>query len=375
MVLAPHPDDESLATGCVLQNAACVGAAIRVVFITDGENNPWAQRATERRWRIGEGERLRWGARRRDESFAALAALGVDASSARFLGFGDQSLTEHLGDESGSALRRRLSDEIANLKPTVLFMPCVHDQHPDHSATSVLAHLALIGRRSPAPPPRTFQYAVHAANGTPPGAVCAVVPSEAERLAKRSAILCHTSQLTLRRKGLLRFADRPESFALGLEPSPRSVAGPLRLLDAEPGRWTFALRASARIALGGTRLLLISHADRGGAILPVPISPWPSSRALRRAGCGEALGQVRTSWERRELRVTVTAPHLRVDGRCFAKLDVTRQRRMGFFDLWPWMSFGQWPAQAPRLEHWPSTSAARDPAATRVEEYSPAPAR
>src|SRR5262245_58666697 len=116
MVLAPHPDDESLATGCVLQIAESVRAATRVVFITDGENNPWAQRATEQRWHIGENERRRWGTRRREESLAALDALGVSAASARFLGFPDQGLTDHLVNESGCALRRRLSDEIASMK-------------------------------------------------------------------------------------------------------------------------------------------------------------------------------------------------------------------------------------------------------------------
>src|SRR5262249_61783126 len=132
-------------------------------------------------------------------------------------------------------LRRRLSDEIASMKPTVLFMPCVHDQHPDHSAASVLARLTLVGLRSPGPGPRVLQYAVHAANGAPPGVGGAVVPSGAERDAKRRAILCHTSQLTLRRKGLLRFAGRPEPFALGPDPPPRAGGGPLRLLETEPG--------------------------------------------------------------------------------------------------------------------------------------------
>src|SRR5262245_9081213 len=85
LVLAPHPDDETLATGGLLQRAIGVGGAVRVVFVTDGENNPWPQRALERRWSIGTGGRARWGARRRAETLAALGRLRVPPSSAVFL--------------------------------------------------------------------------------------------------------------------------------------------------------------------------------------------------------------------------------------------------------------------------------------------------
>ena len=53
LVLVPHPDDESVATGGLLQHATAVGAKALVVFFTEGDNNPWAQRALEVRWRIG----------------------------------------------------------------------------------------------------------------------------------------------------------------------------------------------------------------------------------------------------------------------------------------------------------------------------------
>src|SRR2546425_648865 len=59
LLLAPHPDDEALAMGGLLQRAAAVGATIHVAFITDGEDNPWPQRAADRRWRIGPHERAR----------------------------------------------------------------------------------------------------------------------------------------------------------------------------------------------------------------------------------------------------------------------------------------------------------------------------
>jgi LmbE family N-acetylglucosaminyl deacetylase len=37
MVIAPHPDDESLACGIVLQRAVRAGARVRVIYATDGD--------------------------------------------------------------------------------------------------------------------------------------------------------------------------------------------------------------------------------------------------------------------------------------------------------------------------------------------------
>src|SRR5882672_10858445 len=69
MVLAPHPDDETLGAGGLLQRAAARGVATRVVFATDGDDNPWPQRVVERRLWIGADARARWGARRRGEGY------------------------------------------------------------------------------------------------------------------------------------------------------------------------------------------------------------------------------------------------------------------------------------------------------------------
>ena len=59
LVLAPHPDDESLAIGGLLRLARAVGASVRVIYLTSGENNPWAQRACERRWRVRRSSNLK----------------------------------------------------------------------------------------------------------------------------------------------------------------------------------------------------------------------------------------------------------------------------------------------------------------------------
>src|SRR5215475_693274 len=93
MVFAPHPDDEALGCGIMLQRARAASAATRVVYVTDGENNPWPQRFLERKWRLDSHDRKRWGQLRRAECLAALRVLGHDPASACFLTMPDQGLT------------------------------------------------------------------------------------------------------------------------------------------------------------------------------------------------------------------------------------------------------------------------------------------
>lgn len=244
LVLAPHPDDETLAAGDLIQAALAEGAALRIVFATDGDNNPWPQRWLERRWRVGPRERARWGARRRSEALAALAALGVREveKQARFLGWPDQGLTALLmRDDAAVDL---LADEIARFAPTYLIVPTLADRHPDHSALRVLADLAALragwhGRR--------LGYVVHGEKPRDPGRLLTVAARDAS--AKRRAMENHASQLALSRKRLLGIAALPNRF----EPAEKSAlpAGGLRMLH-------LARRSSLR---GHDLLLLVASGE------------------------------------------------------------------------------------------------------------------
>ena len=54
LVLAPHPDDETFGAGGLIQQAVTAGAALRVVFATDGENNgmQWTFERDSAGWRL-----------------------------------------------------------------------------------------------------------------------------------------------------------------------------------------------------------------------------------------------------------------------------------------------------------------------------------
>jgi len=53
LVVAPHPDDETLATGGLLGRLIGAGCTVRIVFLTDGERNILARVASERRLTLG----------------------------------------------------------------------------------------------------------------------------------------------------------------------------------------------------------------------------------------------------------------------------------------------------------------------------------
>lgn len=260
MVLAPHPDDESLAAGGLIQRALARRVPVSVVFITDGENNPWPQRGLEHRIWIGRRQRAAWGARRRAEADAALRALGGGVIDVHRLGWPDGGVTWKLLDDT-AALRESLQSLIAQMAPTVLVLPDLVDRHPDHSAVHVLVEMVL-HRLPRAAHPACLGYLLHGRSqpGVPRRAVFAL--TDAERQRKLTALEAHASQLAFSRSRLLRFIAGNEAFVAGLDchdregamlpwRPPRILRAGLALLavDAERGE---RLRLGARGA--GTQL-------------------------------------------------------------------------------------------------------------------------
>ena len=131
LVVVPHPDDETLATGGLIQIALDAGAALRVVIATDGDNNPWPQRWVEKRWRIDAEARRRWGRRRRSEVTEALARLGVTGADIRHYGWPDQGLTGLLMRDA--QCEDQLVAEIVDFAPTLVVAPSLADRHPDRT--------------------------------------------------------------------------------------------------------------------------------------------------------------------------------------------------------------------------------------------------
>ncbi|MEP7044273.1 MAG: PIG-L family deacetylase [Dokdonella sp.] len=338
LVFAPHPDDETLATGELIQSACAAGAAVRVIFATDGDNNPWPQRWLERRWRIDAPARARWGARRRDEATAALALLGVDGTdTARFLGWPDQGLTGALMAD-GSAVAR-LADEIAQFAPTQVAVPMLGDRHPDHSALRVMVDLAVL--RAGIACVR-LGYLVHGEKKSLIVRRFTVHAGYQQR--KQQAMLAHASQIALSRRRLLVLASRAEQFEV-VEAVDDRPDRPIRRLRIPHGPdWLFRRRHE----------LLLVIATRSGELRYRGCVPrFPQARPIKlRDAQGDVLA---VEWVSDAALVTLPAlasPAVAI----YAKLDRVRPRLI-IFDREHWHEMADLRVEAAALSLTPDTAA------------------
>lgn len=207
-LLAPHPDDESLAAGGLIQQAVASGADVRVIFATDGDNNPWPQRWVERRWRIDAGCRRRWGEQRRAEARRALGILGVPEARMEFFGLPDAGLLR-LWRRRDETARGRFIRVFRDRPPSLLILPSPGDRHPDHQGAFHFATEALrrLGQR-----PALFSYLIHPGwfRFEPSGFPLHL--TREQQAAKRQAILCHETQTSLSRGRFSSYAMSEELF-------------------------------------------------------------------------------------------------------------------------------------------------------------------
>lgn len=121
LVLAPHPDDESLGCGGTLKQLTDAGVAVDVAYMTRGE----------RGYRRGEIlpllDQLVLASQRAQEAMTACRILGV--RNIHFLSGRDGALSEQ-PELSGEILQLLKSHEYKTV-----FCPWAFDFHPDHSAT------------------------------------------------------------------------------------------------------------------------------------------------------------------------------------------------------------------------------------------------
>ncbi len=173
VVLAPHPDDETLGAGGLIASLRQQGCEVTVVAVTDGEN-------------CYPGEDLRQ--LRPREQAAALARLKVDE---------EHVLRLHLPDSGLSQCEEALYDALLRCVPSEahLVAPWTGDFHPDHE---VCGRAALrLAKTKGLMLTSYFFWTWH--RGTPEliaGLPLVRLPLPPDlQAAKRQALLCHESQL------------------------------------------------------------------------------------------------------------------------------------------------------------------------------------
>ncbi|MGY2047742.1 PIG-L deacetylase family protein [Methylobacterium sp. JK268] len=133
VVVAPHPDDESLGCGGLIAEACARGLPVRLVVVSDGvgshPNSP-----------SHPPERLR--ALREAETREAARALGLDPAGIRFLRLPDRFVPEQ-GPEAEAAAQA-IADAARESGAGALFVTWAQDPHCDHRAAATLARRARI---------------------------------------------------------------------------------------------------------------------------------------------------------------------------------------------------------------------------------------
>ncbi len=179
LVVAPHPDDETIAAHALIARLRRRGVAVQVLVVTDGR----ASHPGSAKW-----PRARLVAERRRETRAAMRRVGVAAGAVTFLNLPDGALAAHAG-----RARHGIARVAARLaRPVAALVPAIDDEHPDHRVVAACA------TRVAMPGLRWFAYPVWPAGNRLRGAT---------PMAKRHAIRRYATQTG-------RIADDPTGFTM-----------------------------------------------------------------------------------------------------------------------------------------------------------------
>ena len=172
LILAPHPDDEVIGTGGVIQQAVKNNIPVKIVYLTNGDNNELAFIVYEKRIVFKRKAILHMGELRRQESIASAKSLGLKENQLTFLGypdFGTQEIfTKYWGDVApyknlitrvnkvsykecmsygslfvGESILRDLKKILLDYKPTKIFVTTPVDTNRDHRAFYLFLRVAL----------------------------------------------------------------------------------------------------------------------------------------------------------------------------------------------------------------------------------------
>ena len=198
LVLAPHPDDESLGCGGLIAEACSRGRPPLVAVLTDGSMSHPSSRSHP-------PPRLR--AVRQAETQAAVDALGMGRDRLHFLGLPDGRAPRE--GPAAAEVAARVAELTRRCGAGAILTTWEHDPHADHVAAHAIARSAarLTGTRLVSYP--VWGWALPPRQRLPVAAVAGARLDVARHLpAKRRAIAAHASQ----HSGVI--ADDPDGFRL-----------------------------------------------------------------------------------------------------------------------------------------------------------------
>ena len=255
LVVAPHPDDETLCCAGVIQRVVRAGGRASVVWITSGDAS-FLDLLLVGKSLTGSASRQRALAERRmREARAAASLLGVPDDRQLFLAYPDRGVLELLTAHrdtvytsrstasaavpypdalfpghayTGASLERDFTAVLERIRPTLVLAPSPRDSHPDHRGAALLT-LRTMASRGELSAVRC--WIVHGGEGWPsprelsPGLPLTRAPllggvtlapfelTPAEEDVKLAAVRAYPTQLTTLAPFLLAFVRTTESFS------------------------------------------------------------------------------------------------------------------------------------------------------------------
>lgn len=181
LVLAPHPDDETLGAGALIAHASKTGMLKAVVYLTDGGGSH-PVRGTARKRLVQERCREAWRAIQRLSGRQARRPIHLGWRDAQPHTPDSPKFLDTLACLTSLVRRRRI---------TAIAVTSLDDPHCDHQVAARLAHACAA---TPGVAARIYEYGIW--TDTPPRRVICYRTPPVSTGKRRAALQCHRSQLT-----------------------------------------------------------------------------------------------------------------------------------------------------------------------------------
>jgi LmbE family N-acetylglucosaminyl deacetylase len=265
MVFSPHPDDETLGAGGLIQRVLALGGSVKVVFMTSGDGFPEGVEKRDRISHPSAQDYRNYGKLRKREARRALGIIGMKKQDIIFLNFPDGGLRNLLQkywldrgpyfrspftledrpqvedtllpsiEFNGEDLKSEIEKLLIDFHPSLIAVADFRDRHPDHCSTYFFVSKALRTYRKnyPAIDPSVFTFVIHFRQwpmGNEAGTGARLNPpegfpqnesewisfalSDRELETKRKCLMEYESQMLVMGRYLMSFARTNELFLL-----------------------------------------------------------------------------------------------------------------------------------------------------------------
>ncbi|MBL8013517.1 MAG: PIG-L family deacetylase [Candidatus Omnitrophica bacterium] len=260
LIVAPHPDDDIIGTGGLIQQAVRNNIPVKIVYLTNGDSNSLAFLYYKKRPILSRSGALKMGELRQTEAGQAAGHLGLKTEDLVFLGYPDfgtlnmikkywqaprpfrsiltrvtqvpyASSPSYQAPYRPENIFKDIRTLIKDFAPTKVFVTHPADRNPDHQAAFLFVQAALWSLQGEMAPPDLVTYLVHYTGwprplglhtaellqppaplrlGQPPWMVLELPDEDVTR--KKEAVAFHRTQIPYKPQYLFTFVRANELF-------------------------------------------------------------------------------------------------------------------------------------------------------------------